>query len=394
MPTGSSGCASGRSSVGAIHRLLREPQLGGRRRGRRCCGCTPCRAAIRSTRSSSRGRSAPTARCATRLSRCPFPSGWRSSSPPGSHGFTAPTREALVLASADARLTPAQLAGAGIEHGALDPALAEHVIELRRRHGPLHAPAARLGALPGARRPSERQRVHGRLAEIAEDPLARARHLALSTDRPDAELAALLELAAARGRAGRTDRRRRARRARAAPDAAGRPRRPRPPRGSDGARAPRCRRRRARAGARGRARRARPRRVSSAPRRSAPRRGREDMTARSAPLLKQALVEPGRTAALQASIHQRLEPGRPLPGRARGGRGHAPAAVELAEPLGDDALCARSARRARPDPLQRRQARGARARRAGVRAGPWSRRVAGRRGGCVPVLAHVLVWSA
>ena len=35
--------------------------------------------------------------------------------------------------------------------------------------------------------------VHGHLADLAEDPLARARHLALSTDRPDAKLAAELE---------------------------------------------------------------------------------------------------------------------------------------------------------------------------------------------------------
>ena len=110
-------------------------------------------------------------------------------------GFEAPTHEVLVLASADARLTPAQLAGAGIEPGALDPALAANVIELAggsiRFTHPLLASVLYQG-LPA----SERQRVHGRLAEIAEDPIARARHLALSTDRPDAELAAQLEAAA------------------------------------------------------------------------------------------------------------------------------------------------------------------------------------------------------
>ena len=45
-------------------------------------------------------------------------------------GFTGATREALTLASADARLTPALLAGAGIATQALEPALAEHVLEL------------------------------------------------------------------------------------------------------------------------------------------------------------------------------------------------------------------------------------------------------------------------
>jgi DNA-binding CsgD family transcriptional regulator len=42
----------------------------------------------------------------------------------------------------------------------------------------------------------ERQQAHRRLAELADDPLARARHLALSTDQPDGELAARLEDAA------------------------------------------------------------------------------------------------------------------------------------------------------------------------------------------------------
>ena len=42
----------------------------------------------------------------------------------------------------------------------------------------------------------ERQQAHGRLAEFAGDPVARARHLALSTDRPDAGLATALEQAA------------------------------------------------------------------------------------------------------------------------------------------------------------------------------------------------------
>ena len=110
-------------------------------------------------------------------------------------GFVGSTREALVLASADARLSPAQLADAGIERDALDPALDEHVIELAggtvRFTHPLLA-SVLYQELPA----SERQRAHRRLAELVDDPLARARHLALSTDRPDAELAAVLESAA------------------------------------------------------------------------------------------------------------------------------------------------------------------------------------------------------
>jgi DNA-binding CsgD family transcriptional regulator len=39
----------------------------------------------------------------------------------------------------------------------------------------------------------ERRRAHGRVAVVVEDPLDRARHLALSTESPDTELAAVLE---------------------------------------------------------------------------------------------------------------------------------------------------------------------------------------------------------
>jgi AAA ATPase domain len=47
-------------------------------------------------------------------------------------GFAGAARDALVLASAHARLTPAQLTDLGIEPSALDPALAANVIELGR----------------------------------------------------------------------------------------------------------------------------------------------------------------------------------------------------------------------------------------------------------------------
>ena len=111
-------------------------------------------------------------------------------------GFAGATREALVLASAQGRLTPAQLDEAGIEPSALDPALDGQVIELvdgnvRFTH-PLLASVLYQGLSVG-----ERQRAHRRLADLTEDPVARARHLALSTDRPDPELAAALEEAAA-----------------------------------------------------------------------------------------------------------------------------------------------------------------------------------------------------
>ena len=115
-------------------------------------------------------------------------------------GFAGATHDALVLASADARLTPTQLAGAGIERGALDPALDARVIELEggsvRFTHPLLASVLYQGLTA-----AERQAVHRRLAELTNDPSARARHLALSADGPDATLAAALERAASRAAA-------------------------------------------------------------------------------------------------------------------------------------------------------------------------------------------------
>ena len=301
-------------------------------------------------------------------------------------GFEDATHEVLVLASADARLTPAQLAGAGIEPGALDPAFAANVIELAggsvRFTHPLLASVLYQGLPAG-----ERQRVHGRLAEITEDPLARARHLALSTDRPDAELAALLEAAA-----GTTA-------AQGAPmvsaELGEHAMRLTPPehRSDLDRRAAAAARSHLAAGdvERGRAL------AAELAARAAPGAERaealvllaeaEDMPL-AVPLLKQALLEPGAPAALRASIHQRLSldvrflegldaarGARACGGRpGRAGRRRGPARV--------------GARRARPDPAQRRQARGARARRAGVRARPRRRRVAGRRGRGFPVRAR------
>jgi DNA-binding CsgD family transcriptional regulator len=110
-------------------------------------------------------------------------------------GFTGATREALVLASAHGRPTVAELGLVGIEPSALEPALAEQVIELEnggvRFTHPLLASVLYQGLSV-----DERQQAHHRLSELVEDPVARARHLALSSDQPDAELAAALEHAA------------------------------------------------------------------------------------------------------------------------------------------------------------------------------------------------------
>ena len=105
------------------------------------------------------------------------------------------TRDALLLASALGRPTAELLADLGVTDAVLEPALDAQVIEdaagtIRFTH-PLLASVLYQSAPTG-----ERRRAHGRLATIASDPLDRARHLALSTESPDREVAADLEQAA------------------------------------------------------------------------------------------------------------------------------------------------------------------------------------------------------
>jgi DNA-binding CsgD family transcriptional regulator len=106
------------------------------------------------------------------------------------------TREALALASALGRSSPALLRAAGVSEDALEPAFAAHVIEHRdgvtRFSHPLLASALYQGLSA-----EDRRRTHRLLAEIVDDPVGRARHLALASDGPDAEVAAALEDAAA-----------------------------------------------------------------------------------------------------------------------------------------------------------------------------------------------------
>jgi DNA-binding CsgD family transcriptional regulator len=106
------------------------------------------------------------------------------------------TQQALLLASALARPSPALLRAAGVSEEALEPALAAHVVEhtdgaIRFTH-PLLASALYQGLSA-----ADRRRAHRLLAEIVDDPVDRARHLALAAEGPDAEIAAALEDAAA-----------------------------------------------------------------------------------------------------------------------------------------------------------------------------------------------------
>jgi DNA-binding CsgD family transcriptional regulator len=103
-------------------------------------------------------------------------------------GLPAPTRVALALAAAVGTASESLLERAGVAPETLAPAVDAGVIE--RRRGRIHFthPLLASAAYDGS--------VHGRLAKIVADPLARARHLALSTASPNAEVARALDDAA------------------------------------------------------------------------------------------------------------------------------------------------------------------------------------------------------
>ena len=251
-------------------------------------------------------------------------------------GFTGATREALTLVSADARLTPALLGGAGIASQALEPALSEHVLELAdgvvRFTHPLLASVLYQG-LSGA----ERQRAHGRLAEVVGEPVARARHLALSTDEPDAQLGALLEEAAGAAAAQGAPM--------AAAELAEHAVRLTPPgeradldrRSADAVRAHLAAGEFERASVL----------AAEVLERATPGAERAEALVLlsetrnmplAVPLLKQALQERGAPAALRASIHQRLSLDVRFIEGLDAAESHALAAVDLAEVVGDEAL--------------------------------------------------------
>jgi len=117
-------------------------------------------------------------------------------------GLGSATHEALLLTAAHGRPTPALLVAAGICAEALEPAFAAHVVELSDAVVRFTHPL--LASILYQRAPDEeRRKAHERLAAIVEDPVERARHLALSSDAADELVAGALEEAAdlARGRA-------------------------------------------------------------------------------------------------------------------------------------------------------------------------------------------------
>jgi DNA-binding CsgD family transcriptional regulator len=104
------------------------------------------------------------------------------------------TRQALLLIAAHGRF-PVRALGTSVRSSAIERTRRAGVIEIAggvaRFTHPLFASAIYLGATD-----DERRAAHRSLATIVQDPVHRARHLALSADAPDAALAATIESAA------------------------------------------------------------------------------------------------------------------------------------------------------------------------------------------------------
>jgi DNA-binding CsgD family transcriptional regulator len=113
------------------------------------------------------------------------------------------TRQALALASALGTPSESVLERAGVAADALRPAFAANVIE--RENGTIRFTHPLLSSVLYQDLGEERCGVHERVAGIVDDPLLRARHVALSTESPDTGVAAVLDdaarLAADRGAA-------------------------------------------------------------------------------------------------------------------------------------------------------------------------------------------------
>lgn len=103
-------------------------------------------------------------------------------------GLPASTRAALALAATVGTATESLLKRAGVADEALSPAVDAGVIELKRGGIRFTHPLLASAVYDA--------RLHGRLAEIVEDPLARSRHLALSRNSPDYDVARALDEAA------------------------------------------------------------------------------------------------------------------------------------------------------------------------------------------------------
>ena len=103
-------------------------------------------------------------------------------------GLPASTRAALALAATVGTASESLLKRAGVADEVLTPAVDAGVIELNRGGIRFTHPLLASAVYDA--------RLHGRLADIVEDPLARSRHLALSRNSPDDDVARALDDAA------------------------------------------------------------------------------------------------------------------------------------------------------------------------------------------------------
>ncbi len=106
-------------------------------------------------------------------------------------GLPTSTRKALALASALGTASESLLQRAGVSLNALEPAAAAQVIE--REEGAIRFTHPLLSSVLYRDLGPERPRVHRVIARIVDDPLLRARHLALARETPDAGLADMLD---------------------------------------------------------------------------------------------------------------------------------------------------------------------------------------------------------
>jgi DNA-binding CsgD family transcriptional regulator len=114
-------------------------------------------------------------------------------------GLPDATRNALLVVAAAGHPSTDLLRAVGVADDALGPAFAAELVELV--DGTIRFTHPLLGSLLYQTHTAAEQRhAHARLAEIADDALTYARHLALATDRPDSEVAAALERAATASR--------------------------------------------------------------------------------------------------------------------------------------------------------------------------------------------------
>ena len=109
-------------------------------------------------------------------------------------GLPAATREALTFLSAAGTVPDTLLERAGLSVEALAPAFDAGVVE--RDVSAIRFTHPLLSSVLYGDLQSERAHVHGRIAGLVDDPLVRARHLALSKETPDGAVAALLDEAA------------------------------------------------------------------------------------------------------------------------------------------------------------------------------------------------------